>query len=358
MESSCAETESNVDSTIASTSETTCVAHLTTHIPQEKPKDIASFVSGEAGHSREVIYDYLINVWKPGKSYRFPKKEEYGKKRSFNYNWLEQYSWLVYSSSLDGAFCLPCVLFARDIGKKGIKLDKLLHTPFNSWTSATRKFKDHELNSDVHKCSQLMASEFKKTMENVSMPVHHQLHEAAVKTMKENRTKLTSIIKTIIFCGKQNLPLRAHRDDSQYYGCKDNTGNFQKLLEFRVDAGDKVLEEHLKKCHKNATYRSKTIQNELISCCGDYICGYIVDDIKSSGFFTVIADEATDSSNIEQLAFVIRYFSERSSEVREEFLAFVECDEGTTGKAVAKLIVEKVNQLGLDMSLCRLVNQC
>ena len=79
MESSCAETERNVDSTIASTSESTCVAHLTTHIPQEKPKDIASFVSGEAGHSRGVIYDYLINVWKPGKSYRFPKKEEYGK---------------------------------------------------------------------------------------------------------------------------------------------------------------------------------------------------------------------------------------------------------------------------------------
>ena len=94
------------------------------------------------------------------------------------------------------------------------------------------------------------------------------------------------------------MPLRAHRDDSQYYGCKDNTGNFQKLLEFRVDAGDKVLEEHFKKCHKNATYRSKTIQNELISCCGNYICGYIVDDIKSFGFFTVIADEATDSSSL------------------------------------------------------------
>lgn len=58
------------------------------------------FVSGVAGHSRDVIYDYLINVWKPLRNYKFPKKPEYGKMRSFNDDWLAQYSWLAYSPSL------------------------------------------------------------------------------------------------------------------------------------------------------------------------------------------------------------------------------------------------------------------
>ena len=112
------------------------------------------------------------------------------------------------------------------------------------------------------------------------------------RTIEQNRQKLSSILKAITFCGKQNIPLRGHRDDSQ---C------LMKLLEFRMDAGDKVLETHLSTAPRNATYRSKTIQNELISCCDK-----IIQNIKQAGFFSIMADEATDSSNVEQLILVIR----------------------------------------------------
>jgi len=247
-----------------------------TYRPQNHPQDVALFVSGVAGHSRDIIYDYLINVWKPPRNYKFPKKSEYGKMRSFKSGWLDQYLWLAYSPSLDGAFCLPCVLFARDLSKQGVKLDRLLSSPL---TSATRKFKDHELNSEVHKCSLLMASEFKKTMANTSIPVQHRIDCARVKQIKENRAKLTSILKTVILCGQQNLPLRGHRDDSKYYNTKC-AGNFQRLLEFRVDAEDTVLKNHIEACKNNATYRSKTIQNELISCCCEYITKILIDDKK------------------------------------------------------------------------------
>lgn len=107
----------------------------------------------------------------------------------------------------------------------------------------------------------------------------HLSPSACVRIIKENRAKLTSILKTVILCGQQNFPLRGHRDDSRYYG-SNHTGNFQKLLEFRVDAGDTVLQHHLEVCKKNATYRSKTIQNEMIGCCCDYITKILVDDIR------------------------------------------------------------------------------
>ena len=63
----------------------------------------------------------------------------------------------------------------------------------------------------------------------------------------ENREKMKSIVKTVIFCGQNNIPLRGKRDDSNLHG------NFQALLEFRIDSDDVKLKEHLKnapkKCH-------------------------------------------------------------------------------------------------------------
>ena len=147
----------------------------------------------------------MTRVWKPDKNYKFPKKLEYGKNRSFNYTWLEQFSWLAYSAAADGAFCLPCVLFAHQTSsKKGIQLDRLFHSPINTWTSATRKFKEHETNSETHKSALLIASEFKRSMEHASVPVHHQIDQAAARMAE---AKLASILKTVILCGKQNLPL-------------------------------------------------------------------------------------------------------------------------------------------------------
>ncbi len=65
-----------------------------------------------------------------------------------------------------------------------------------------------------------------------------------------------------------------------------------------------MLEEHLKTAA--ATYTSPTIQNQLISICGDYIRDCIIKQIGHQ-VCSVIADEVTDSSNLEeQLSLVLR----------------------------------------------------
>ena len=73
-----------------------------------------------------------------------------------------------------------------------------------------------------------------------------------------------------------------------------NLGNFHALLQFRIDAGDKVLEEHFKTAGKNCTYHSKTIQNELIEVCGDYIRNRLLEEIREAQFFGISADEVAD----------------------------------------------------------------
>ena len=79
-------------------------------------------------------------------------------------------------------------------------------------------------------------------MKNPDLAIDHRLSSERSRRAAENRLKLASIAETILFCGRQGLALRGHRDDTpSTKECPH--GN---LLEFRVQAGDHILQEHLK----------------------------------------------------------------------------------------------------------------
>ena len=68
-----------------------------------------------------------------------------------------------------------------------------------------------------------------------------------------------------------------------------------------------------------------------------------------------MSDEAADISNKENLSVVIR-FLDSTKTVREEFVGFYMCEDGTTGAAIKDLIIGSVADLGLSMDDCR--GQC
>ena len=76
--------------------------------------------------------------------------------------------------------------------------------------------------------------------------------------------------------GRLSLPFRGHPDDSKYHpNIGDySTGGVDNFVVVR--SGDKFLERHLKTSSKNASYISKTAQNDLISCCGQFITELVV----------------------------------------------------------------------------------
>ena len=113
-----------------------------------------------------------------------------------------------------------------------------------------------------------------------------------------------------------------------------------------------MLEQHLKACSENAIYISKTSQSELISCCGQFITESVVRKIKENQFFSILADEASDCSNQEQLSLVIRYVGSDCI-IREEFLGFLHCDLGLSGKALAETVLGGLTDLGLSIRNCR-----
>ena len=72
---------------------------------------------------------------------------------------------------------------------------------------------------------------------------------------------------------------------------------------------------------KNATYISPQSQNHINVIGYDIILAGIVDEIKDSQFFSVIADEVS-SHGVEHLPISLR-FVDKHCEIREDFIGFV-----------------------------------
>ena len=147
-------------------------------------------------------------------------------------------------------------------------------------------------------------------MSGAAQPIEIIIDSCIKKEVEENRKKLAPIVDSVLFCGRLDLPLCGHCDNAKYHPevgsySSGGVGNFVESLNFRVGAGDKVLEEHLKTCGKNQTYISKASQNKMIKCCSQVISEMIIEYIKKSKFYSIIADEASDSSGKEQMSLVL-----------------------------------------------------
>ena len=193
----------------------------------------------------------------------------------------------------------------------------------------------------LHACTFPMLAALLSQMTGASQPIDNIMDANVKKEIEKNREILRPIVDSVLFCGRLGMGLRGHRDDSKYHpevGCystNGNVGNFVESLNFRVRAGDNTLKTHLSECGKNRSYISKTSQNKIIKCIGQVISENLIKEIKESRYYTIIADEAADSSHKEQLSLVLR-FVDSGMNVREEFICFLHCKWGLSGKNLAK----------------------
>ena len=177
-----------------------------------------------------------------------------------------------------------------------------------------------------------------------------QLDLRRQETIAKNRELLKSISKTVYLCGRQGVALRSHRDDSTA-DPDANHGNFLELLRFRSDGGDQILSSHFESHCRNASYSSKTIQNQLITIIGDQIRNSIIDEVKLARFYSILADEVSDAAGLEQVTLVLR-FIDHKQQIREEFVDFLEV-ERITGTVLADAILKAIQSYGLNICDCR-----
>ena len=97
-------------------------------------------------------------------------------------------------------------------------------------------------------------------MNKPDLTVYHCLSSERSRRATENRLKHMSIATTVILCVRQGLAFRGHLDDTP---TKEDPhayhGNFLALLQFRVQAGDHILKQHLDNAAGNAIHTSKTV---------------------------------------------------------------------------------------------------
>ena len=154
------------------------------------------------------------------------------------------------------------------------------------------------------------------------------------------------------------IALRGPRDDSKYHpdvgepSSLGGRGNFVELVNLTIRQGNKNLEAHLKTCSSRETYISKTTQNILLSCCSDAITETIIKRVNDAQYFSILCDEASDTSNKEQLFFCLRYI-DKKGEICEDFLKLVRCKSGLTDKDLFKEVVDTLNEPRLDLKICR-----
>ena len=164
--------------------------------------DVAFFRKKVIGMNNFQIQNLIRNVFKPDKSYYFPRTNG----RSFCYIWLEEFSWLCYSLTEDGAYCLPCVLFGDRFRIKSANIFKLFSKPLNHKNDAIYSFKRHAgvgtgIKTGLYQSTTTLFTSFLASMSGKIQPIDVMVDTNMRNAIAENRKKLIPIIDTIKLCG-------------------------------------------------------------------------------------------------------------------------------------------------------------
>lgn len=314
-------------------------------------------------------YQLLNHAFKPGVDFAFPCSMHNKKGKEvrcyLSRKHFEKFTWLTYSRSLNGVFCIYCAIFSKFGGKdKSTPLKKLVTVPIQKYSKLLGKDGDLSCHHEYgyHKDSTIYAKHFIDMYENPQKDVRNLLDMDRKKIVAENRARLVPIVESIIFLGKQNIPFRGHRDSGVLNDTSViNEGNFRELLRFRIHSGDNILKNHLETCSSKATYISSVTQNQIITCCGNEILHKILCEIKSNTYYSIVFDETTDASHTSQMSVVLRYV-DSSGDPQESFVGFIDChadnyDKTThepylTGEVLANTVTKFLKSHDLNRNYC------
>ena len=227
----------------------------------------------------------LIENNKPPPGFKFPPKEYRDKRRASGMikrycreEWFRDFNFISYSVRHDGLYCNTCVLFHTEHSRPNMdRVNMLVTKPYRNWTDAKSDLKTHSV-TEAHNLATAKKEAFIRTYNQPAARIDNIMAVCTKAVIEKNRTFLTSILKCVELCGRNGLALRGHRDDATNID-KTHQGNFKNLLDFRIDAGDITLKEHLETSRKNASYIPKTTQNQLLDCVKEYVEAVIISEI-------------------------------------------------------------------------------
>lgn len=286
----------------------------------------------------------------------FPRTVISGKHRCFQSSWYSKYPWLEYSITLNAVFCYYCRHFPPHltVSQSHTEKDALINRGYSDWKNISNLTKKHE-NTSSHKNAVIKYNSWLSTKKtgSVSSQINQQVKDQIIK----NRETLTSIIRCILYCSRQDIGIREHKKinstedtDNPNWTCHDvNEGNFLEMIKLLSLENDN-FKTNFKSLPKNSKYTSPDIQNDLIKAASNLTIHKIVKEVNlGSNIFSLIVDEARDESKIEQMSVCIRYVHDLK--IKERFLGFIELNE-LNAQALCNGLILFLNNTGLDIGKC------
>uniref|UniRef100_A0A1X7U5U3 TTF-type domain-containing protein n=1 Tax=Amphimedon queenslandica TaxID=400682 RepID=A0A1X7U5U3_AMPQE len=274
---------------------------------------------------------------------RFQKTQISDRSRSFSKHWYPLYPFIEYSIQKDAIFCYSCRQFPSHSGSADTVFTR---DGFRNWKKVGEKLRKHS-QSVSHKESMAKWTAYKQT--KATSTVADQLLCQRATTVAANRQYITTLAKIAVLCARQGIALRGHDETNT----SSNKGNFVEILELLASLTPE-LKHLLHSMPRNAKYTSNIIQNDLLKAATDTVLRHIINEVKESDCYAIVADEAQDKSHTEQLSLCIRYVNNHF-EVNEHFVGFSNLHELNAHAIVGK-IVERLEVLGLDIKKC--FSQC
>lgn len=264
-----------------------------------------------------------------------------GKRRSFNSLWYKKYRWLEYSRERDAVYCFPCRFFGTCNGL-GRGTNTFTQVGFRDWKHATGHggmLAKHN-NSFAHKQAILAWNDYKINAKRGSL-IDDRVDSQRRQQIQNNRHYLKTLAQILLLCGKQDIPLRGHREMDPSL----NRGNFLEILQ-TVALHDQIIQEKLESGPRNAVYISPGIQNLMLKILGDLIRKSVCDGVKEAKMFSLLVDEAKDVSKAEQVSVVVRFVDMKGS-IHEHFLTFIDT-ASLTAEGLTKHIFDTLEKFQLD----------
>ncbi|XP_042422983.1 zinc finger MYM-type protein 1-like [Zingiber officinale] len=285
--------------------------------------------------------EYVLRGSCQPNGYVYPKTTFGNQERSFQGTWYKKYTWLEYSISKDTAFCFWCYLF-KSLNKENVD-NAFIKDGYNSWKRALERFNRHMgIVNSCHNEARIQFEAFqdqRHSVENI-LRVHSRDMEI------DYRTRLTAMLDVTRFLLKQGLSFRGHDESTS----SSNRGNFLELLEWYSQRNEEVSKVIKQNAPANNQLTSPKIQKDLTRACASEITLAIINDIGDK-FFSLMVDEARDSSVKEHMRVILRYVNKEGC-VIERFLTVVHVPD-TSSHSLKMAIDTLFVQHGLSLSRLR-----
>lgn len=252
---------------------------------------------------------------------------------------MKKREWIVYSNSSGCFYCVPCKLF-QPFGS-----ENSFCTGFNDWKNSSR-LSDHEKSAEHRLNTKTFV-----IRSNVLGKIDSALHESYIKEVEYWHKVLKRVVDVIKFLGTRGLACRGGTSTSEEKFGSLGNGNFMGALELLAEYDD-FLKTHIEirgnPGSGRVSYLSKTICDEFIELMYKKVVAAMVEELKSSKYYSISIDSTPDITHSDQLTIIIRYVFSEGVPV-ERFLAFVKLKDHT-GATMEDVVLKTLSDLDIPLS--------